>query len=155
MIPPLSQTPLVLNEDQIKEIAEELSIGMRCLVNRKTGELLFIPDEMNLMGIDMDPWQDEIDKFESDPDSYWAIEAPRSRDSYQFMADFAEALEGNNRLRVRLLDALEKKKPFAHFKWIIDGSGPYREEWFVYRDQRYMQWVRDRIRELRDTEGIS
>jgi len=39
--------------------------------------------------------------------------------------DFAEQLQGDDKL----------KHPFRHFKFIIDNSGQYRQQWFEFKRQ--------------------
>jgi hypothetical protein len=39
----------------------------------------------------------------------------------------------------------KQAKPFRHFKRIIDDSGKYRQQWFDYKNLRYVQWVKKQI----------
>jgi len=50
-----------------------------------------------------------------------------SHESFKIMADFAENID-NARLQDRLINALNKSKPFRNFNWEIDNSGDYRQE---------------------------
>lgn len=45
-----------------------------------------------------------------------------SHDSFQIMAGFADSLD-DTRLQDKLINALNKSKPFRNFKWQIDNSG--------------------------------
>jgi len=51
---------------------------------------------------------------------------------------------------------LSRKHPFRNFKNIIDNSGPYRQELFDYKSQRYIEWVKDLIEayNFREEENI-
>ena len=66
------------------------------------------------------------------------------------MADFAENVD-SIKLRESLINALNKKHPFQNFKWIIDNSGPYRQKWFDFKNQRLIEWVKDQL-EILDFE---
>jgi hypothetical protein len=129
----------------IREITQLLDTGFRCFYHRETGDLLSFPDEFKHIGMDTEPWTEEMEKFEADPFSYKEVEPIRSQDSFSIMADFAEQMTGNNRLQIRLIDALNRKHPFRNFKFIIDNSGDYRQQWFAYRDSRLMEFVRERL----------
>ena len=47
------------------------------------------------------------------------------------MEGFADKVP-DGRLQQKLINALNKKRPFANFKYIIDNS-VYRQDWFDYR----------------------
>ena len=36
-------------------------------------------------------------------------------------------------------------KPFKHFKEIIDNSGDFRDEWFAYRESKYIEFVKEQL----------
>ena len=60
------------------------------------------------------------------------------------MADFAEVVEDIN-LQKKLINALNRPKPFRNFMWNIDNSGDYRQKWFQFKNKRYIQWVTEQI----------
>lgn len=43
--------------------------------------------------------------------------------------------------KARLLDRLSLPKPFYNFKTLVDSS-EYREDWFAFRRQAYIDWVK-------------
>ena len=45
---------------------------------------------------------------------------------------------------------LSKKKPFREFKFVIDNSGAYRQEWFDFKNRKLEEFVRNRLNELAD-----
>jgi hypothetical protein len=90
-------------DKDIHEIAQQLDCGFRCFYHQQTGELLFIPDELKHVGMDLEAWSEEQEKLENDFDSYEEIEQLQSSDNFQIMADFAEQLSGNERLRKQLI----------------------------------------------------
>jgi hypothetical protein len=133
------------SDKDIREIAQQLDCGFRCFYHRETGELLFIPDELKHIGMDMDAWSDEQEKLENDFNSYEEIEQLQSGDSFQIIADFTEQLSGNERLQNQLIKALSNKHPFRNFKFVIDNSGTYRQQWFAFKDARLIDWVKQRL----------
>ena len=60
------------------------------------------------------------------------------------MADFTETVD-NQKLRDKLVNSLNKSKPFRNFKWQIDNSGEYRQKWFDYKKLRYIKSVKEQI----------
>lgn len=136
---------LQVDSQQINEIAGELDAGCRAFYHKPTGQLVFILDSSKFPIID---WEAEdletLAKIETNPQTYIEIEAMRSGDAYRVMVDFAEQLT-NQRLQEKLLRALDKPKPFREFKYVIDNSGIHREEWFAFKNQQYVDWVRRQL----------
>lgn len=60
------------------------------------------------------------------------------------MVDFAENVPGRY-LRNKLIETLNSKKPFRAFKFTIDNS-PERENWFVFKDKRNIEWIEDQLK---------
>jgi hypothetical protein len=54
----------------------------------------------------------------------------------------------------RLSNALNKAKPFRNFKFEIDNSGKYRQEWFDFKEQTYCEWINAQIKELNYSKQI-
>jgi wyosine [tRNA(Phe)-imidazoG37] synthetase (radical SAM superfamily) len=133
-----------LNDKQIEEIADNLDSGMKCFYNLKTGEIKTIINFDNWIGADKEPWEEDINEIENNLDNYVEFEGLSTQESFRIMADFAENVD-NNSLQERLVNALNKSKPFGNFKWQIDNSGDYRQEWFNFKKARYIDWVKDQI----------
>ncbi len=134
-----------LTDQQINEIAQELDIGMGCFVHRQTGELLFIPDETKFDSTETEGWEEEREKLDENRDAYFEIQPMPSRKAFEVMEDFTMSLADSNFLKSRLTRALEKRKPFREFKYEIDNSGDYREHWFVFKNQRMREWVKEKL----------
>ena len=67
-----------------------------------------------------------------------------SRESFSLRRDFADTVDSAS-LKNELFNALSQRKPFSKFKYIIDGSGDYREKWFTFKDERMQEWVKEQI----------
>lgn len=138
----------ILDEHQIKEIAEQLDCGFRAFCHKTTGELIFIIDTRKFPEADVDELDEENEKLENNRDDYFEIESMGSSDSYRVMVDFAEQVT-TIKLQDQLFRALNKRGPFREFKFVIDNSGDFREQWFAFKNQRYIEWVVQQLEENR------
>lgn len=135
-----------LTKDQIKEIAEQLDCGNRCYINKETGDIKTTPDFDNGYA-DEELLADVLAELEENWDKYIQIEKMESHESFDLMADFADSVDSRE-LRDSLINALNRKHPFRNFKWIVDNSGPYRQKWFAFKNQRLIEWVKDQLEVL-------
>lgn len=140
---------IVLTPDDIKEIAEQLSFNFRAFIHKETQHLLFVPDPDHFM--DLEGWEEELERLDETIDEYHQIEKWHSSDAFKIMQDFAGQVS-NRRVQNELFMALEKKKPFREFKFVVDNAGDYREEWFAFRDARQQDYVAKKIEELNEEE---
>lgn len=135
---------MILTEKQIKEIADNLDCGMRCFFNLKTGEIKTLLNFDRWVGADEEPWEEESKEIDNNLADYFEFEGLDTHDSFKIMADFAENID-DIRIQNKLINALNRPKPFQNFKWQIDNSGKYRQKWFDFKKMRYIQWVKDQI----------
>jgi hypothetical protein len=136
-----------LTAQQIKEIAEQLDCGFRSFWQKTTGELLFVPDLNNNPYADAEFYGEDLEKLDNNFGDYIEIEKPNSNDSFEIMANFTEYLNDNDKIKTDLINALNKKKPFREFKFVIDNSGVYRQQWFDFKNAQLKQWVIDKFNE--------
>jgi hypothetical protein len=138
-----------LTPDQIKSIAQDLQAGMRCFIHRETGEVISVLSEEDMLNADLEYWEEELDKIEVEAPHLFQVEPMPSHDAFRMMEVFAETTPRT--LKAHLLLAMEKRRPFAHFKQVVDNAGEWRLKWFAFRDQRYEEYVREQIeREFRE-----
>jgi len=57
------------------------------------------------------------------------------------MEYFIDEIDDNN-LQNRLINALNRRKPFANFKYIVETS-KYRQQWFDFRQKQWEYYVWD------------
>lgn len=133
-----------LTEKQIEEIADNLDCGMRCFYNLKTGEIKTILNFDSWIEADEVAWEEESKEIDENWGDYFEFVGFESHESFQIMADFAESLD-NSSLQNKLISALNKRKPFQNFKWQIDNSGEFRQQWFDYKKMRYIQWIKKQM----------
>ena len=125
----------------IKEIAENNDCGLDAFVNRVTLEVFFIPNENNTGYYDAEEYYEEdLKKIEENFDQIFKVEPPCSNESFRIMEGFADVLE-NSYLKTSLSKALNRKKPFSNFKYVIDNSEG-REAWFAYKTKELIERVK-------------
>lgn len=135
---------MVLADIQKREIADCLEAEMRCFYNRQTGEIKSIIDFEIWYDADKEPWLEDINEIEEHIEDYFAFDNMSSSDSFKIMADFVDNIV-DSQIQSKLLNALNKPKPFSHFKSAVDDSGEYRMQWFDYKKSRYLDWVQRQI----------
>jgi len=131
-----------LNDRQIKEIAELLDSGMTCFYHRPTGKIDYHPD-INDPYFDPEPWQDTMNKIKSDRDNYERFVKMESYEGFRVMENFAHSLSDED-FKIKLLNALSKRKPFQNFKDLIDRSD-CRQDWFDFKYRAYINYVKQQI----------
>ncbi len=135
-----------LTEEQLSEIVQNLDMGLRCVYLLKTGEIVAVPDfdYGDWSSLDPEDWQEELDKIKANKGKYFEFKGMTSSDRYHIMADFARTAD-NPRLRDRLEEALDKRKPFRHFRQVVDEIEDYRQKWFGYERQRLLELIMNQI----------
>lgn len=141
-----------LTQEQIKEIAEQLGCGFSCHYNIKTNDLLFIPDLENYLDEELDAWADDLKKIKKDKKNYKTIDPPKSSDSFEIMVQFIGTLPDDLKLKDVLSTALAKRKPFQEFKFAIDNSGDYRQNWFDFKNEMLVEWVKNELKYIDDKD---
>lgn len=129
----------------VYEIADSLLAGLICFFNPDTFEIEDIPKELAY-----DPEEYEMitgESFESAGLKHetWQncliIEPMESHHSFKIMEYFVAEVKDIN-FQEKLINALNKKKPFANFKYLIEDSD-YRQHWFDFRQAQYELYVWD------------
>lgn len=124
---------------QIKEIAEQLDCGFCCYYNKISGEIVSIPDFEDRMDDIEEFFGEDLAKIKKDKKNFIIINKPSSRESFEIMEDFIEEVK-DTKLKNELINALNKKNPFSHFKLIIETS-IYRQNWFDFKAKQIQQHV--------------
>jgi len=137
---------VTLTEAQIREMVQQMDCGFRGYYHQHTGELLFVPDTLRNPYFETELFEEDIKKWEDNQNDFVEIATMDSSRSFEIMAAFAEQLDLKNPLKGRLINALGKRKPFREFKSLIDFSGPYRQQWFQFREARIMEWVKSQLK---------
>jgi hypothetical protein len=127
------------------EISGELDLKMKCFLHKQTLELVSFPDELLTGDIDEEIWAQEIHKVKSGGKDYIEIDRMSATESFQVMEDFANNIKDNWASR-RLLEALESKKPFAHFNHCIHNMPDHHKKaWFSFRQERMVDFIQHQL----------
>ena len=149
-----------LTEKDLSSISQSVRAGFRIFINLKTNEvkeILYSEDFILEYGDFTDEGDDDDDDVvnkslrqekefvENAGEEWFEIEKMSSREEFKVMEAFALQLSDNPSLRIKLLEALERPKPFRNFKDTIDGSGEYRDQWFKFQDMKHLEWVKAQL----------
>ena len=140
--PPLISTSRV-PKSILNDIADSMEASMKCFIHKTTFEVVTIPDEDRFPEMDLEDWEEDIDKVFGNSD-YIEIEAMDSSDSFKIMEDFTLSLP-ECATKIRLITALEGHKPFGNFNHQIHNAGKERDQWFQFRRERGIEWVKDQL----------
>lgn len=156
LVEPEAPTPerptfLYFTVAQVQEIADFLGSGMNCYIHKKDRVIKMVIDSDVHAGGDLEFWEEDLKEIDEHRNQYFLIRDMPSRDSFIIMEGFVDQVRDRN-LKNRLLRALNNRKPFKNFKYLIDDS-EYREQWFDYRRQERFNWVAERIKEFEQLIG--
>ena len=134
-----------VSKEKLVEISGELEMKMKCFIHRQTQELVTFPDELLFGYIDEDDWIQETNKVNSNPEAYIEIERMTAFESFQVMEDFANNIK-DNWISRQLIEALEGKKPFAHFNHCIHNMPDhYKKAWFSFRQEKMIEFIQQQL----------
>ena len=112
--------------ETLKEIAEQLDMGMKCFYHIPTGELESFPDELKgHAGFDDELWEESINKVEENFHEYIRFEGMESHESFSMMEEFI-AMIADEKTRLRFEDALDTGNHFRilnNCSWVIPTAG--------------------------------
>jgi hypothetical protein len=135
-------------EKTIKDIAQEFDCGLRVFLHKTTQQYIAVPDEDLLIDDQEEAWKNAFEILEKNANNYYEIEKWCSSEAFNIMQDFTNQLKDNTQIKVLLLEALEKRKPFREFKFLIDEYADYRNDWFAFKNAQQEQLVKEQIENL-------
>lgn len=135
---------VIVSQDVIRDIAQNLETGMKSWYHIPAGEVLSVPDRMKHYDIDYGLWTDTFDEIDEKMHECIAFECLEKHDEFRIMESFSDNEVSDKKLRARLITALSNRKPFRHFKYIIDNNS-YRQAWFAFRLQWYINHVQEQL----------
>ena len=139
-----------ISHDTLDDIAGELDAGFHVYLNLDTGDYQNIIPMEGEMFHHMDKKMKEMEKeklneVENNWENYIVLEEMNSDEAYLVMKKFAEQIP-EEKFRDKVLTILDLRKPFANFKDLVEPS-KYREHWFDFKKQQYIEYVKDQLRE--------
>jgi hypothetical protein len=124
-------------------VGEAMSMNnMRSFINMETLEVDIHAGEDHFSFGDV---EDTAREAINNPGKFLAIEVLDSFQSFRIMEAFTETVKDKG-LQRQLIQALQRKRPFANFKHLIDSS-PIRQNWFQFRDEAYIGMAKEWIEE--------
>lgn len=112
----------------------DLEIGY--YLDVQTGAVIPISDDLDGEECEVGP------AVEENPERYRYIDPVGSHESYRWMERFAHDLE-DVEVRERLLDALDRQRPFRRFKDVLLGYPEVREVWFRSQAEQLRAYAED------------
>ena len=70
----------------------------------------------------------------------------KSKEAFRVMENFIREIHDVD-LQQNLVRILERKRPFAYFKEVVESS-QYRENWFDYRSKATRNYVKDQLESI-------
>ena len=128
----------------IKEIAEMLDAGMVCFYHKTNHELEYYPDQFRNPGFNDEMWAEIIDKVEENYGDYMRFESMHSSEAFRVMEYFISDID-HVPTHNKFINAISRKKPFAHFNDLLLDYPELRKQWFVYKLERYIEFVKEQI----------
>jgi hypothetical protein len=136
------QNPMIsISSQLIEEIAEQLDCGMKCYLNISSGEMIAVISDEDLIDPGIDTANNEI---KENPSEYLEFHKMNSHESFNVMMDFAMEIS-DKEFQTQLIKSLKASSPFRNFKLKLDSSDNYRQKWFDYRKNRYIDHVKSQI----------
>ncbi len=122
-------------KEVIQEIAGEINMGMKCYLNVNTMEVeAYFGHSFHCDKETEELFEETFEKIESWGENVVCIFPLRSGESFRIMEGFIdEIIPDNTRLKVNLLESIERRKPFRNFRCIIDDSD-YLDTWYEYKN---------------------
>ncbi|SRR5665213_1659493 len=119
--------------------------GMKVFYHLHTGELVTFPDELRWGGeVEEEFWGIEIAKIEENFHEYVAFNVMESHESFQVIEDYIETIAEKD-VREKFENIIQRKKPFQQFKYLLFDYPVLRERWFLYKDERYREYVQEQV----------
>jgi len=131
----------------VKEIAETIDTGFICFLNLDTLETESIPNDDDYLFEFKSAAEESGEEFKySEWEHCIKFEPLPSYEAFRIMEGFIDDVVDDDKVRNRLINALNRRKPFANFKNVIDSS-QYRQAWFDYKQQQLEIKVWDKLQE--------
>jgi len=129
-----------LTEEQVKAIAEDLQTGFDVYLHIDTKEMKTIR-EFEELDESSSEWRKELKEIKKDPNKYLSFEKLDSVESFRLMSDFIGTVSNKN-LREKLEMAIDQPKPGRNFNIILNNEPQYRQKWFDFRNDKYIEYVK-------------
>jgi len=131
-------------DEIIEEIADQLDCGMKCYLEISSCTIVTTIKDEYCLDSGIDALDDDINQIKENPSDYFEFQEMESRESFNVMVDFASEIT-DKEFQARIMKSLNQKSPFRNFKFTLDSSDYYRQMWFDYKKNRYIEFVKSQI----------
>ncbi|MCK8514716.1 UPF0158 family protein [Methylonatrum kenyense] len=118
------------------EALDSGGLGITYYLDLQAGAVIAVFDDVDDDEDELRPAVDEA------PERYRYIDPVDSHESYRWMEHFAHSIE-EAEVRGRLLDALDRQRPFRRFKDALLSYPEVREAWFRSREERLRAYAEE------------
>ena len=133
-----------LSQKQLLTIASDLEMGMRCFIQKDTGEVLAVPVLEDMFFDEDEEMEELLHPVKETPERYLEVARMPSVKMREVMLKFANEEEDPN-FKQHLLDSLQGQRPFRAFKRAVSANVDYRQKWFVYKANCYRIWIEQQL----------
>lgn len=130
----------------INEIAQELDCGNDCYFNPKTKEIIAIPNYSIISDEELfeEVFGPDVEKVNEQEADFIKLEVLQSFESFKIMERFVEQID-DQLFKAKLENALQRRKPFRNFKYLIDNSD-FRQDWFDFKQNELEKRVENELK---------
>jgi len=134
-----------IGQDDLITALEEHSYECYYVLDLTNGEVHWVPTELS--GLDRD---EELEaQMEAEPERFRKVQSLPSRVGFAIMEEFADSLP-DSRMKDRLFHALHGRRPFRHFKDVLNDDEQVSDAFFRFRDQEMLIHAQEWL----DEEGL-
>ena len=136
---------IAITAETIKDIAQEVEMGMLCYYHIATGDLECVPDELKgHSSYEEAFWKDSLKKIKANRKQYICFEGMESNESFRMMERFVEDIK-DAKTRHQFQKTIALKKPFGNFKQLLYQYPALQQEWYSFKDEQYTQHVQQQL----------
>ncbi|MCW3111065.1 MAG: hypothetical protein JWQ09_5571 [Segetibacter sp.] len=136
--------PVNLTLEMKKEIAGFLESGMKCFYHISSAELEWFPDEFKHPHMEHSEWEEVMEKIDEHFDEYLPFEGMESHESFEIMEDFINEIP-DKIIQAKFANKIQRRKPFQQFKDMLFDYPELRQQWFAYKDKRYIEYIEEQV----------
>lgn len=126
---------LKLSFDELKDAIEQSSVEHHYFIDKKNSKIIFISEYED---------NPEAKLEELDNENFIPIPERMSNGDFEIMQSFVYIIEDIN-ITQKFEATLSKRKPFKHFKELLDFYPEIKEKWFAFKDKEIknetMNWL--------------
>lgn len=135
-----------LSESEVEKIASLLIKGMICFYQLDNKKIYHLPDDEDYFNYDLTPEEEDIlDEIEDNPDNFAEFTKMENLQEHQVMELFADRVVEERGFQDELFNALNNPKAATAFKYLLDDSRKYKDQWLDFRLGKYKDWVKEQV----------